>query len=133
MPRSKAVLCENKMILAVVNYIKICNRGAVINYQSKNGMRTIGTELLKEMILNGGATNNEGDPLSWKEAAREDTRNLASGIDQMPEGTDEDVLSELIGQQIHLLPGNPDFMAPNECTTFLQKKILAVAKKQVSG
>ena len=57
MPHFKAIICENKMIPAVVNHIKLCNKGAVVNYQSENGMRTKGTELLKEMILSGGATS----------------------------------------------------------------------------
>ena len=64
-------------------------------------------------------------------ALREDSRNLLVGIGEMPDGTDDEILNTLIGQQVAKLPGLPRYMSPTECSTFLVKHIVADARKRV--
>ena len=87
------------MVLAVVKYIRETNSRAAVTFQTKSGLKTVGTVHLKEKLEQGTTTSQDGVDLTWAEAAREDSRNLVQGIGKMSEGTDEEIISELLGEE----------------------------------
>ena len=85
---------------------------------------------MKEKFNNGAMTNQQGDDLSWAAAAREDSRNLVAGIGEMPK--DDNIISQLLGEEVIQLMGNPEFMNTRQCAKYLTEQIVAYAKKQVA-
>merc|ERR1712105_143034 len=103
-----------------------------LSFHMKNGLKTIGTDHTKEKFNNGATTNQQVDDLSWAAAAREDSRNLVAGIGEMPEGEDDDIINQLLGEEVIQLMGNPEFMNTRKCAKYLTEQIVAYAKKQVA-
>ena len=102
-----------------------------MTFQSKSGLKTVGTVHLKEKLEQGTTTSQDGVDLTWAEAARKDSRNLVQGIGEMPEGTDEEIISELLGEETIKLAGNPDFMNTRNCAKYLKEQIKVFVKRQV--
>ena len=58
------------MVLSFYKYIKEVNKGGHLSYHSKDGMETVGTDLMKEKFDKGVVANDRGEELTWAAALR---------------------------------------------------------------
>ena len=67
MVRKSAIVIQHRMVLALVKYIRGTNCGAAVTFQTKSGLKTVGTVHLKEKLEQGTTTSQDGDDLTWAE------------------------------------------------------------------
>ena len=125
MTRVNVFKLEKRMVLAMVNYSKATKEGAMLNYHTPGGLRTVGSDGLKHELLDADIVDR------LEVASRLDTESLSSGDQTYPEGTDDEVFNLLVGLKPPSLPGHPRFMDTRQCAEFLQKYLLFSARQKV--
>ena len=74
MTRVNVFKLEKRMVLAMVNYSKATKEGAMLNYHTPGGLRTVGSDGLRHELLDadivdrlrGGLTVGHGEPFFWR-------------------------------------------------------------------